>query len=378
MRSVLALTKRILQQFSHDPRTVALFIVAPCLALWLFSVLLTGSDYRPSIAAVDVSPDVVQALRDQNADVIEYDTDDSGVAEDLLASQEIDAIITQDDGTLVVKVEGTDTSKTSATMSVVQAAMRQVVDGKREAVLATFDELKETVQAKLEHLGIPIEFPELDFVVTDVEITFLHGDDSWTYFDFFGPVFIGIFVFVFVFITSGMSLVTERTGGTMERLLTTPIRSWQLVAGYSLGFGLVSLIQACIVLFVCIFLIGFPNAGSLGLVVLVTFSMALVSLTLGLLVSALAKTALQVIQLMILLVVPQVLLSGIFDLSQAPTWMQVLSACFPISYGADALRDLMLRGVGFADVALNFAVLWGFIAVFFLLATLSFSLQRKR
>jgi len=79
---------------------------------------------------------------------------------------------------------------------------------------------------------------------------------------------------------------------------------------------------------------------------------------------------------MIIFVVPQIFFSGIFDLSQAPGWMSVLSRCFPITYGASGLRAIMLRGDGFAEIWPDLAVVWGFIAVFFTLASLSFSKRR--
>jgi ABC-2 type transport system permease protein len=164
----------------------------------------------------------------------------------------------------------------------------------------------------------------------------------------------------------------------MERLLVSPIKAWQLVGGYCLGFGVVTVVQAGLVLAASIWLIGFPNQGNLALVIFTTLSMALVSMTLGLLVSALARTAFQVIQLMILLVVPQILLSGIFSLDTAPTWMKVLSLGFPIRHGADALRDIMLRGAGLSQVGWQVGILWGFVLVFFLLACLSFQLRRTR
>jgi ABC-2 type transport system permease protein len=160
--------------------------------------------------------------------------------------------------------------------------------------------------------------------------------------------------------------------------LVTPIKPWQLVAGYCVGFGLVSIIQSAIILWFSISLIGFPNAGHVGWVMLITLSMSVVSMTLGLLVSALARTAFQVIQLMIVLVVPQVLLSGIFDLTYAPEWMRVLSVCFPISHGADALRAVMLRGQGWPDIWLNLIILWGFIVAFFALSCWRFRVRRAR
>lgn len=246
MRSVSALALRVLRQFSHDPRTVVMFIVAPLLVLWLLSAIFSGSAY-----------------------------DSPGP-------------------------EG----------------MRQV--------------------------------------------------------DYLGPALIGIFVFVFVFITSGMSLISERTGGTLERVFATPIRSGQLVLGYSLGFGLVALVQSSLVLAGAIWLVGFPNEGSFGTLITITATLAIVSLTLGLAVSGAARTPLQVIQLMLMVVVPQILLSGIFDLTGAPTWLQTLSDWLPLSHGATALRETMLEGYTFGEVAGQLGILWAFAAAFFALATLAF------
>ena len=439
MRSALALMKRILQQFRHDPRTVVMFIAAPVLVLWLFSVLLGGSGYEPKLAGVGLPKEVTGVLEGQEATFVEVD---ASTAADMLANREVDAILTLDgNGVLHVEVEGTDTSHTGAVMGVINTTVQEVAANQREKIsddlaekldemVDAIAQMKDALQSSFEVIGqlsealaaaqaalsssLPpgMEMPEMpeadlpgisgmpetgmpdlsaipeepiipdisdlepQLIISDVELTYLHGSDDWNSFDFFGPVFIGIFIFTFVFITSGMSLITERTGGTMERLLATPIKPWQLVLGFCLGFGLVSLIQAALVLWACITLVGFPNEGSLVTVVTITFSLALVSLTLGLLVSGLARTPLQVIQFMLILVIPQVLLSGIFDLAQSPTWMQVLSKCFPITYGAEALRDIMLRGATLADVGGELGILWAFIVAFFLLATLSFAKRR--
>ena len=381
MRSALALTKRILQQFKHDPRTVVMFIVAPVLVLWLFSVLLGGSSYQPKLVGVDLPREITTVIKGQEASFEEVD---AATAADMLASQEIDAVITLGaDGTLNIKVEGTDTSHTGAVMSVINTVVQEVAANQREKISSYLKDKLDELVALFNSPLFPESFvpPKVDdfeakLIISDVELSYLHGSDEWNSFDFFGPAFIGVFIFIFVFITSGMSLITERTGGTMERLLATPIKPWQLVLGFCLGFGLVSLIQAAIVLWACITLVGFPNEGSIFTVVTFTFSMALVSLTLGLLVSGIARTPLQVIQFMLILVIPQVLLGGIFDLSQSPVWMQVLSNCFPITYGAAALRDIMLRGAELTSVLGELAILWAFIVAFFLLATLSFAKRR--
>lgn len=155
-----------------------------------------------------------------------------------------------------------------------------------------------------------IEIPSVDFdfsmddylPVQNVEVTYLHGSDHWKMFDFYGPVFIGIFLLVFVFITSGMSLVNERSAGTMMRFLATPVRPVQILGGYILGFGLFAAIQAAVVLWFCLCCMHFPNEGNIALVILVAVMLALVSVTMGLLVSGLASNAFQVIQLMLVFV----------------------------------------------------------------------------
>jgi len=395
-----------------------MFIVAPFLVLWLFSVLLGGGTYEPRLAGVDLPSEISTVLQEQEAT---FEALDAATAAERLSNREIDAILTLKDGTLFVEVEGTDTSRTGAVMSVVNNGIKEVAANQREELSAELKSRMEEMGATMQEMADALEqmnaaltqmqagnaaqgggavspdallpaqpeialagdqaafdIDEFDFevLVSDVEVTYLHGSEDWSFFDFFGPIFIGIFIFIFVFITSGMSLITERTGGTMERLLATPIKSWQLVLGFCLGFGVVSILQASIVLWACITLIGFPNEGSLLTVICITASLALVSLTLGLLVSGLARTPLQVIQLMLIFVIPQVLLSGIFDLTMAPQWMQVLNMCFPITYGAEALQNVMLRGASLVDVLPQLAILWAFIAAFFTLATLSFK-KRK-
>jgi ABC-2 type transport system permease protein len=388
MRNIVSLAKRVLWQFKNDTRTVGLFIIAPIVALWLFSAILEGAAYQPRLVTVDVPSEVFAALADQDASVTTATADE---AARLLADQEVDAIITIEDQQMQVLVEGANSSHTIATLNVARLATQELISQQREDVQAEMRELFDALSAQLASpiqdapptQSTPptqdapsIESIEEKLTVTGIETSYLHGAESWDTFDFIGPVFIGIFIFVFVFITSGMSLVAERTGGTLERLFTTPIKSWQIVGGYMLGYGLASLIQAAIVLWASIVLIGFPNEGSILLVFLVVFSLTLVSLSLGLLVSALARNAFQVVQLMILFVVPQVLLSGIFDLAQAPGWLQAIGAVFPLGYGAEALRNIMLRGADLGDIATNLTVLWAFITVFFAAASLSY--QRRR
>ena len=426
MRNVLAIARRILVQFAHDKRTLGLLFVAPIVVLWLLTVLLGQGEYEPKLAAVDLPSEFETCLVEKDATVTIADMNE---AERMLRANEVDAVLYcagEDGDELVVWAEGSDSTKTSASLRVATEALadmradaadrmkadveskraeledlKQQAEQKRQEVLDRTDELRsafdDVPDALKQQLGVSeedldvaaefddIEFPNLDdfgfdlsdyLPVSSVEVSYLHGNDEWKMFDFYGPVFIGIFLFVFVFITSGMSLVNERSAGTMKRFLATPVKPAEVLGGYTLGFGVLALVQSAIIVLIALTLIGFPCEGNVALVVLTAVSLAIVSVTLGLLVSGLASSAFQVIQLMLLFVVPQILLSGLFDLSAAPGWLQAISACLPLTYGVDALRAIMLRGAGFAQIGLDLAVVWGFAIAFFVLASIGFRKRR--
>ena len=426
MRNVLAIARRILVQFAHDKRTLGLLFVAPIVVLWLLTVLLGQGEYEPKLAAVDLPSEFETCLVEKDATVTIADMNE---AERMLRANEVDAVLycTGEEGDeLVVWAEGSDSTKTSASLRVATEALADMradaadrmkadveskraeiedlklqAEQKRQEVLDRTDELRsafdDVPDALKQQLGVneedldiaaefdDIEFPNLDdfgfdlsdyLPVSSVEVSYLHGNDEWKMFDFYGPVFIGIFLFVFVFITSGMSLVNERSAGTMKRFLATPVKPAEVLGGYTLGFGVLALVQSAIIVLIALTLIGFPCEGNVALVVLTAVSLAIVSVTLGLLVSGLASSAFQVIQLMLLFVVPQILLSGLFDLSAAPGWLQAISACLPLTYGVDALRAIMLRGAGFAQIGLDLAVVWGFAIAFFVLASIGFRKRR--
>lgn len=368
MRNALAVTKRILRQFRHDPRTIFMMVIAPILALFILNTIFGAPAYEPLVLAGDVSADFVSALANSGARV------ERAAEEDALrriADGSADAYVTAEDGNVKLWVEGSDPSKTGAAL---QAVSRAQI----EALASVKLELKRitlpngTIIDLTKYVPLPLfKAPEAP------EVVYLHGGADMGIFDYYGPVFIGVFIFFFVFISSGISFLRERTGGTLERLLAMPIRRWELVLGYVQGFGLFTLLQSALVVTASIYWVGFPNFGSVWLVLAIALSMALVSLLLGILVSEFANTELQVIQLLQIIVIPQILLSGMLDLSQTPGWMQLASKLFPVTYGAEALRAVMLRGAGVGDVAGDLAVLAAFVAVLFAANVLALKKYRR-
>ena len=359
------------------------------MVLWLLSVILGADTVGPKIATVDLPAEFQTQFEQTDARITEANADEASA---LLAANDVAAVLSMEgEHMLKVELEGTDSTKSAAVLAACAEAlgelrgkaaeeMEAAVADKRAEVEDTIEEAsQQRKEARTALTGVIFSMNVSNYLpIEDMETVYLHGNEDWRMFDFYGPVFIGIFLFVFTFITSGMSLVTERMGGTMTRFLATPVNAGQILGGYTLAFGLLAYLQSAIILWVALTFIGFPNEGNLGLVVFTCVSMAMVSVALGLLVSGLAATPFQVIQLILLFVVPQILLCGLFDLSGAPDWLAALSAFMPVTYGVDALRAVMLRGADLAAVGFDLAVLWGFLALFFALAAASFRKKRVR
>ena len=207
-------------------------------------------------------------------------------------------------------------------------------------------------------------------------VTYLHGSEDMASFDSFGPVLIGFFSFFFVFMLAGVSFLRERTSGTLERLLATPIRRFEVVLGYLSGFGLFTLLQAALIAWFAIDVLGLYMDGSIWLVLIMNLLLSLTALTLGTLLSSFASNEFQIIQFIPLVVVPQVFFSGLFNLEAMTPWLQKLSHIMPLYYGADAMRGIMIRGEGWSDIQTDIYVLIGFSTVFALLNVLALRKHR--
>ncbi|WP_314651857.1 ABC transporter permease [Slackia exigua] len=398
MRRLLAVTRRIVVEFARDKRMVATLVVAPCVTFLLFYLVLGSPAYVPRLALVDVPDGFVSHLCDEDCTLQAVDTQE---AQRLLEAAEVDAVVSAGDGhVLEVRVEGADASRTAAALSAVQSALVEQQKIARDELLSQAEGFEERIdsidldiddetlsrlpagvrEAVEEAESLADDIPDIEgsMPFTSIEVDYLHGSGNWSVFDYYGPVFIGLFVFMFVFITGSMSLLAERTCGTRERLLVTPVRGWQVASGYLLGFGLIALLYTATTIVFTVCVIGFPNEGPPLLIAALAASMAAVSLTLGLAVSGLAESPFQVIQLLLAFVMPQLMLSGIFDLSQAPAWLRAVASALPLGYGTEALRDVMLRGAGLEAVTAPLAIMWGFAAFFFTLACLGMRRPRAR
>lgn len=144
---------------------------------------------------------------------------------------------------------------------------------------------------------------------------------------------VSFFVFFFVFLIAGIALLKERTSGTLERLLATPIKRYEIVAGYVIGYGLFALIQTIIVVLYAVNVLDIVLVGSIWLVLLTNILVALVALSLGTLLSSFATSEFQMVQFIPLVIVPQVFFTGIFPLDGMSDWLQKSArSCLSITH----------------------------------------------
>lgn len=186
------------------------------------------------------------------------------------------------------------------------------------------------------------------------DITYMYGAEDLETFDNFGSVLIGVLVFFFVFIVAGMAFIEERTTGTLEKMLSTPIKRSELVLGYVLGYGSLTVIQSILISFFVVYVLGVMMVGSIWLVLLVTLLTAICALTLGMLLSAAASSQFQMMQFIPIIITPQIFFCGLFKLS--PGW-EAVSRFMPLYYSANALNEIMVRGNGFATIFVDVLVL---------------------
>src|SRR2546427_11245560 len=197
-------------------------------------------------------------------------------------------------------------------------------------------------------------------------INYLYGGSSYDTLDYFGAAFVGLVVFFLVFVITIVSFLNERSQGTLERLMASPLRRGEIVLGYMLGFTVLALLQSVEVLVFSLAVLSVHNQGNVLLIFGMEALMVLAAVTLGIFLSMFARTEFQAVQFIPLVIVPQVLLSGIlFPVPNEPKPLQVASDVLPLTYAVNGLRDVMLKGADLTwpSLQLDAGVVAGFVVL---------------
>ena len=172
----------------------------------------------------------------------------------------------------------------------------------------------------------------------------LMGLLAWMYhgtplFDRIGAALLGVFPFVVMFVVTSVATLRERTGGTLERLLTTPLGKADFMVGYAVAFGVAAIVQAAVATGFAVWVCGLDIAGALWVLIVVAVLDAVLGMALGLLASGFARTEFQAVQFLPAFVLPQVLLCGLLlPRDDLPVVLRWVSDVLPLSYAVDAMQ----------------------------------------
>ena len=190
--------------------------------------------------------------------------------------------------------------------------------------------------------------------------------------DYIAPALLATLALFFSFLLTGISFLRERSQGTLERLMASPVSRLDIVVGYLFGFFVFALTQTLIILLFTIYVLNVQYRGDLWQIFVFQIVVIAGAVNLGIFVSTFARNEFQMVQFIPLILFPQVFLCGvIWPVEQMPDYLQWLSKILPLTYAVDGLRDIMLAGKNLLDVGFELAVLAGFAVVISILAAIT-------
>ncbi|WP_146551519.1 ABC transporter permease [Rummeliibacillus sp. SL167] len=332
-----ALVTRIMQQMFRDKRTMALLFLAPLLVLTLMYFIFHSDEVDTTLGVVGLDEKVVTLIEHGDINVKKYDH----LSQQQALDDKLDGWLKVENGKVLLTLQNDQPSRAKA----LQLKLKQTLSGQQQQ-------------------AIPIS------------IDYVYGDKDTVLFDVISPILVSFFVFFFVFLIAGIALLKERTTGTLERLLSTPIRRYEVVLGYLTGYGIFAIIQTLIVVFYAVNVLDVVLVGSIWNVLLINLCLALVALSLGILLSSFASSEFQMVQFIPLVIIPQVFFTGLFPMDGMADWLVNVGRIMPLYYASDAITGVMYKGYSFKDIGFDLSVLVGFALVFIILNI--FSLKKYR
>ena len=359
MRTI-AIAKKVIKELLRDKRTLALMFIAPVFIMWLMNLMFSASTtVNVKLATQDLPTGLVTKMDElDHVDVEIYQGLDQ--AKEALVNEKVDAVISYKDGEYQVDYANTDASKTSMIRQVLRTSIAS--EGT--------DQLLSRIKQALPQLKLDEKAPE-------IKESYQYGDKNTGFFARMIPILIGFVVFFFVFLISGMALLKERTSGTLDRLLATPVKRSEIVYGYMLSYGIIAIFQTAVVVLAAIWLLDVEVVGNILNVIIVNVVLALVALAFGILLSTLAKSEFQMMQFIPLVIMPQLFFSGIIPLSSMGEWAPTVGKFLPLTYSGDAISQIILYGHNLGDILSNLGVLMIFLIILTILNIVGLRRYRK-
>ncbi|HWS24380.1 MAG TPA: ABC transporter permease [Anaerolineales bacterium] len=340
---LFAIIRKEFIQIFRDKRTLVLILVIPIMQLFLLGYSATSDVRDIPIAIFDQSRSaesrvLVDAFRAADYFKITYDLHsdaelteviDKGLAKAALVIPPDYAIsLDRGDAKVSFVLDGSDPTIASTALSAAQLIGQNFST--------------RLLSQKFNRLGAGIEIqPPME-----IRTTVWYNPDMISAY-FMIPGVIGMILFAITAILTATAIVRERERGTIEQLIVTPIRSWELVVGKILPYTVLGLFDAIEVLYVGHYWFGVPIRSSIFLILLVSGLFLLSGLGIGLFASTIANTQQEAMLSVWMLLLPSIFLSGFFFPIEAMPWiLRVISYGIPLRYYLSSIRVLLLKGVG--------------------------------
>jgi len=345
-------------QMRRDRVTFGMMIGIPLLQLTLFGFAI-NSDPRhlpTALRIADHGPwarSLVAALRQSDYFAIVRETKTEAEAAQLLQRGEVQFVINIPEDfsrrllrgerpAVLVEADATDPAATGPAIAAARVLATNVFDRDLTGPLA-----------HLRGQAGPVDF----------QIHALYNPENITQYNVV-PGLMGVVLTMTMVIITALAITRERERGTMENLLATPVRPFEVMIGKILPYIAVGYIQVTLILLASHFFFHVPMVGSLLLVYGVSFLFIAANLAMGITFSTLAQNQLQAVQMAFFFFLPSILLSGfMFPFRGMPEWAQAIGSCLPLTHFLRIIRGILLKGNGPAEITSEMLPLLTFLAI---------------
>jgi ABC-2 type transport system permease protein len=366
MKQFIAFVIKEAKHILRDKRTMLILFGMPVVMMLLFGFAITTDvkNVRTVLVTSEMSPRTQQAverLAQSEYFIITQTVNTPQEAERLIRSQKADMSLTPSPSPIgegssnlqwQIMVDGSDPNMAQQWTTYAQSILSQPVDGK--------------------HYSLPSPFGE------GLGVRLLYNPQMKSAYNFV-PAIMGMLLMLICAMMTSISIVREKEKGTMEILLVSPVKPLMVIIAKAVPYLVLAFAILITILLMARFVLGVPLAGSLFWILAVSTLYILLALSLGLLISNVAQTQLVALLMSaMVLLMPVVMLSGmLFPVESMPQVLQWLAAVVPPRYYIEAMRKLMIMGVGFGEVAREVAVLAGMTVVLLAIALKKFDVRLR-
>lgn len=385
--------KDLLVLWRHKPRLISILLF-PIIMITLFGYGMGGTLENIPVVIVDqshgqVTDATINAMKGMSLYDIKEITTDPDKAKQMVQNGQVKAAIIlpanydnlQDSNpkSVVIDADSSDQMATSAVVPATQALFNQInnqiaVDKLQAMNLTPSQSTTSNIQIQQNQIQAqqqPLNFQNIMNSI-NLQINKMYGDIK--YIDFLVPAIIGMTVLFGCMFGMGEALAGERERGELARLFMTPTSVATVVGGKIISKVTVEIVRAIILIVAAIVLFGIVINGSMALTLLVLVLGALCFVGFGIMISARVSTQEDYMQMVMPITMPMMFVSGVFYPIETMPWIfQKLAYILPLTYVNDALRAVMLKGVGIGGIWIDIVVLLGFTALFFALGVTRFN-----